>query len=197
MIRKICIWLGYPLAFIFVCIIAIPIRDWLESSLGTGATTTILFLWLVYFVYIIIIQSMRAFARFAIGVSILFLTLCILIICYNNLPEQKYNRALENSRQLQYAIDRGLHKAERSEYKNDKDYFDAVENAKNEEKAVLLELEIAELRNYPSYHSYGTKPWMKIGFISAIGLMLAYGICWLIVEYKEFGIEAKQKPNRI
>jgi hypothetical protein len=36
---------------------------------------------------------------------------------------------------------------------------------------------------------------MKILFLSSTGLMLAYGICWLIVGNKEFEKGAKQKRN--
>lgn len=194
MIRRICIWGAYPLIVILILIIAVPVRDHLVSAMGEEATNLLLGLWLIYTAFIILTQIFRVFARFSVGVFIIFITMSTLIICYGTLPEQKYQRALERSQKLQYAVDRGLHKADRSHYKNDRDYFDAVENANNEEKAVQLELELAELRNYPSYHLYGIKPLMKIGFITAIGLMLAYGICWLIIGYKDFEIEAK-KPN--
>jgi len=188
MMNKICNWGAYPIIAIFTIFFVIPFRDWLVASLGEGATNLILFLFVIYAFYIIITQFFKAFARFAMGIFILFITLITLIIGYSTLPEQKYNRALEKSQLLKY-------EADRSHYKNDGDYSDAVEHANNEEKARQLELQVAELRNYPSYHLFGIKPWMKISFLSVIGLMLAYGICWLIVGNKEFEKEAKQKPN--
>jgi hypothetical protein len=193
MIKKICIWGAVPVIVILAFIIAIPVRDHLISSIGEGATNLLIGLWAIFTSFIIITQLTGVFARYAIGVFIIFITLSTLLIVYYTSPEQKYKRALENSQQLQLAVDMGLHKADRSHYKNDRDYSDAVEYANNEEKAVQLELELAELRNYPSYHLYGIKPWEKIGFISAIGLILTYGICWLIAGNKVFKKEVDTK----
>ena len=174
------------MAFSVICILPIvTVRDYIEPLIGAGATDSIVVLFLIYVLFIILTQYSRVFSRFAVGVSILFFTLNALIIGNSSLPEKQYERALARTRQL-ITVDK-------SQYKNDRDYADAVDASSREQKAIQLELEIAELRDYGQFHSYGIKPWMKISFISAIVLMLAYGICWIIVGYKGRDIDDEIK----
>lgn len=132
-------------------------------------------------IFIALIQYSRLFSRLAVGGFILIFTLIVLILGNSSLPEKQLERAHARSGQL-ITVDK-------SHYKNDRDYSDAVDASQREQKARQLEVEIAELRDYGQFHSYGIKPEMKILFISSIGLMLAYGICWIVVGYRGKGIE--------
>jgi len=180
MIKRICSSWGL-FAFAFICILPMFIvRDYIEHLIGEGAINSIGGLFLIYIFFIALIQYSgsysRIFSRLAIGSFILFFTLIALILGNSSLPEKQLERARARSRQL-ITVDK-------SQYKNDRDYSDAVDASQREQKARQLEVEIAELRDYGQFHSYGIKPGMKILFISSIGLMLAYGICWIVVGYR-------------
>lgn len=173
MIKRICSSWGL-MAFAFICILPlVTVRGYIEHLIGEGAINSIGGIFLIYIFFIALIQYSRLFSRFAVGGFILFFTLIVLILGNSSLPEKQLEHARARSRQL-ITVDK-------SQYKNDRDYSDAVDASQRELKARQLEVEIAELRDYGQFHSYGIKPWMKILFISSIGLMLAYGICWIIV----------------
>ena len=176
MIKRICSSWGL-MPFAIICIIPImTVRDYIVSLIGEGATNSILSLFMIYTFLIALTQFSKIFARFAVGGFILFFTLIVLILGNSSLPEKQSERARARSRQL-IIVDK-------SQYKNDRDYSDAFDASQREQKARQLEVEIAELRDYGQFHSYGIKPGMKILFISSIGLMLAYGICWIVVGYR-------------
>lgn len=183
MIRRICNWGLLP--FVIICLFPVlSVRDNLVTLIGEGATNSVLALFGIYAFFAVITQFTKIFARFANGVFILFITLITLVFGYNLQPERRYEHALSNSRSLTTEVDK-------SNYKNEADYSDAVDALTREQKARQLEVEVADLRYYTPNHKYGIKSWMKIVFLSCIGLMLSYGICWLIVGYKDFEIDAK------
>jgi hypothetical protein len=181
MIKKFCGSWGL-LAFAIICIFPIiSVRSYIEPLIGEGAINSILSLFMIYTFLIALTQFSKIFARFAVGGFILFLTLIVLILGNSSLPEKQLERARARSRQL-ITVDK-------SQYKNDRQYADAVDASQREEKARQLEVEIAELRDYGQFHSYGIKPWMKFLFISCIGLMFVYGICWIILGNRWKDIE--------
>ena len=170
MIKKICTYALMPLLALFI-ISTITVKDFLEFSLGKGETN------FIYFTILITGGIFAFYAKNAIGIFILFISLIFLILGYSSFPNRQYERA-----KLHY-----------EEFKNS--HLPSATNAEpppvvtnyvsREQQARKLEFEALELRYYGPKEYYGMKPWQYILFFSAILAMIAYGIFWIIVESKE------------